>query len=90
MSCGNPHATPCAEVRALVYVYLDGEVDEVHRLEVVTHLGECPPCETIFVREQVIKQRVRTACAPQAAPDELRTRIVTSIREVSVEFRLES
>ncbi|MSV75086.1 MAG: mycothiol system anti-sigma-R factor, partial [Actinobacteria bacterium] len=34
MSCGNPHATPCTEVLSLLYVYIDEEIDEVHRIEV--------------------------------------------------------
>lgn len=86
MSCGNPHATPCTEVRALVYVFLDGEIDEVHRVEVTTHLQECPPCERIFTRELVIKTRVRDACG-EAAPDVLRTRVIASIQRISIAYR---
>ncbi len=85
MSCGNPHATPCAEVRALVYVYLDGEIDEHHRLEVITHLSECPPCEGVFVRERVVKERVRRACSDNGVPESLRVRIVTTIRQISAD-----
>lgn len=84
MSCGNPHATPCAEVRALVYVYLDGEIDEHHRVEIVTHLQECPPCEGVYVRERVVKDRVRQACCGGDVPDTLRVRIVTTIRQISL------
>ena len=84
MSCGNPHATPCTEVRALVYVYLDGEIDEHHRLEIVAHLQECPPCEGIFAHELAIKHRVRTAHGTDGAPDSLRLRVITSIQQITI------
>ena len=87
MSCGNPHATPCTEVRALVYVFLDGEIDEHHRLEVVAHLQECPPCEGMFAHELAVKDRVRSACGCGEAPEQVRLRIVTTIRQISVAFR---
>ena len=28
MSCGKPHEVPCTEVLALVYSYIDGEMDD--------------------------------------------------------------
>lgn len=87
MSCGNPHATPCAEVRALVYVYLDGEIDEAHRIEVTAHLQECTPCEGIFARELVIKTRVREAHGAGSAPEALRTRVVAAIQQISIAYR---
>ena len=89
MSCGHPHATPCTEILALVYVYIDNEIDERHRLEVTTHLGECPPCEQVFAREIAVKTRVRTAFATTAAPDEVRARIVASIQQISVTYRVD-
>ena len=82
MSCGNPHATPCTEVMSLLYVYIDNEIDEVHRIEVTTHLGECPPCVEQFAIEERIRQRVREACGCEAS-EEVRTRIIARIRSVS-------
>ena len=31
MSCGNPHAVPCADVLDRVYEYLDGEIDNLSK-----------------------------------------------------------
>ena len=47
MSCGNPHEVPCTEVLALVYSYLDGEMEDASCMEIREHLDECGP----FLRE---------------------------------------
>ncbi len=44
MSCGNPHATPCAEVLDRLYEYIDGELGGERGHEVKHHLEECAPC----------------------------------------------
>lgn len=89
MSCGGPHEMPCTEVRALLYVYIDGEIDQPHRIEVTTHLGECPPCEQEFAHEIALKRRVQSALSPAPAPGELRARVVASIRQIEITFRAE-
>ena len=89
MSCGRPHETPCTEVRALLYVFIDGEIDQPHRIEVTTHLGECPPCEQEFAHVIAVKRRVQTALSPEPAPGDLRARVVASIRQVEISFRPE-
>ena len=43
MSCGNHHDVPCVEVLSLMWVYIDNEIDDSHRVEVTVHLQECPP-----------------------------------------------
>jgi mycothiol system anti-sigma-R factor len=87
MSCGNPHATDCAEVLALVYGFLDGEVDDVDRARIVQHLDECSPCFQQFGLEQVVKSLVHRSCACEQAPDRLRVQIVTRIRQVTITYR---
>ena len=87
MSCGNPHATACTEVLSLTYVYIDGEIDEVHYLEVTTHLTECPPCQENYTAEIMLKARVRRSCEVTNAPEQLRDRIVTELRRVQVTYR---
>ena len=87
MSCGNPHATPCTEVLSLLYVYIDDEIDEVHRIEVTTHLGECPPCVEHFTVERRLKTRIRDACMSEQVPDQVRSRIIAHIQQVSITYR---
>ena len=89
MSCGRPHLTPCTEVRALLYVFVDGEIDQPHQIEVTTHLEECPPCEQEFAHVIALKRRVQLALSPQPAPGELRARVVASIRQIEITFRAE-
>jgi anti-sigma factor (TIGR02949 family) len=89
MSCGNPHATACAEVLAFVYVYIDEEIDETHRVEVWTHLQECPPCSREYEAEVRLKARVGQCCRMQPAPVELRSRIVSEIQRISISYRAE-
>lgn len=89
MSCGRPHETPCTEVLSLVHRYIDGEVTEVDRLQVVQHLDECPPCVQHFSVMRSVKVVVHRSCGPTQAPEELRMQIVTRIRQVSVTYRVE-
>ena len=81
MSCGNPHVTPCTEVLSLLYVYIDDEIDEVHRIEVTAHLGECPPCVEYFTVERRLKTRLRDACMAEQVPDQVRSRIIAQIQQ---------
>ena len=87
MGCGDPHRTPCAEVRAFVYVYLDGEIDETHRVEVWAHLQECHPCAQEYSAEELLKERVGRSCRCDATPVHLRTRIISEIQRISVTYR---
>jgi mycothiol system anti-sigma-R factor len=84
MSCGNPHETPCADVLDAVYDFLDGELDDEGRHRIVHHLDECGPCLRQFGIEQEVKQLVARCCGADRAPEALRLRIVTRIREVRV------
>ena len=83
MSCGSPHETPCSEVLALVFLYIDDEIDEQHRLQVTTHLSECPPCEGEYAVERRVRSLVQRCCQ-EPAPASVRERIVMQIRQVTV------
>ena len=87
MSCGHPHATACTEVLALVYVYIDNEMDETHRLEVHAHLQECDPCAVEYAAEEQLKARVGQSCRCDAPPIALRARIVSEIQRISITYR---
>ena len=87
MSCGNPHQVPCTQVLSLIYVYIDDEIDEVQRVEVTTHLGECPPCGEQFTIERRIRERVRSACGCEVDA-EVRARMVARIRSVTYRTEL--
>ena len=86
MSCGNPHEVPCSDVLDAVYDFLDGELDEEGRHRIRHHLDECGPCLRQFGIEQEVKQLVARCCGSDRAPETLRLKIVSRIREVRVEL----
>ena len=88
MSCGNPHETPCSEVLDRVYEYLDGELDRGRVHAIKEHLDECAPCLREFGLEEAVKALVKRSCC-DAAPAELRAKVMSRIEAVRVELRSE-
>jgi mycothiol system anti-sigma-R factor len=84
MSCGGAHATPCSEVLSMVFFYIDGEIDEQHEVQVTTHLQECPPCEGEYAIERRVRSLVQRCCRGDGAPESVRERIITEIRQISI------
>jgi mycothiol system anti-sigma-R factor len=85
MSCGDPHEIPCSEVLEKVYLYLDGEVENVDQEHIRVHLDECSPCLRKYGLEQAVKALVARSCAEQA-PMDLRQRVMLRIQQVRVEI----
>ena len=81
MSCGNPHATPCAEVEAHLDEFLDKELTPQDVALLEQHFRECPPCNSKLEFALRLKLLVARACGC-AAPSALRQRIVKRITEV--------
>ena len=88
MSCGKPHETPCSEVLAELYTYLDGEIDEDTSGHIRQHLDECGPCLREFGLEEVVKRLVHKSCGQEAVPGELRTKVLTRIAVVRAELEI--
>ncbi len=86
MSCGNPHDVDCVEVIRQVYLYLDGEIDDAHRVEVRQHLAECGPCLRQFDIEQEVKALVARCCGSDVAPDSLKQRLRAKLSEVKIDI----
>jgi mycothiol system anti-sigma-R factor len=86
MSCGNPHEVPCAEVLEQVYVYLDGEIGPDECAKIREHLDECGPCLRQYGLDQAVKALVARSCGCELAPEDLRAKVLTRIREVRVEI----
>jgi mycothiol system anti-sigma-R factor len=82
MSCGKPHETDCSEVLDAVYRFLDGEVDDSGRHLISEHLDECGPCLRQYGIEREVKVLVARCCGDDRAPDSLRAKVITRIREV--------
>lgn len=86
MSCGKPHETPCEEVLARVYTYLDGELDQGGCAEVREHLDECGPCLREYGLEEVVKKLVSKSCGCEPAPTELRAKVMDHIQKLRAEL----
>jgi mycothiol system anti-sigma-R factor len=88
MSCGNPHETPCSEVLARVYSYIDGEIDNISYAEIRQHLDECGPCLREYGLEEVVKKLVHKHCGSELVPSDLRARVLARIQQVRVEIEV--
>ncbi|WP_131737679.1 mycothiol system anti-sigma-R factor [Actinomadura roseirufa] len=87
MSCGNHHETPCDEVLARVYTYLDGELDQGGCGEVREHLDECGPCLREYGLEEAVKKLVGKCCSREHAPEDLRGKVLGRIEEICGEIK---
>jgi anti-sigma factor (TIGR02949 family) len=83
MSCGNPHELDCGEALAHLYEFIDGEIGPGDRARIAQHLDECAPCLQEFDVERIVKAIVARSCC-QAAPGELRSRVLAQIVTVRV------
>jgi mycothiol system anti-sigma-R factor len=93
MSCGDKHATPCADVLGSVDLLIDGEITEtsvVHNIEI--HLEECSPCKSEMAHERQMHSllhEVLTRSCCEKAPEELHQALamqIAALRSQSVEF----
>jgi len=79
---------PCSEVLALVYSYLDGELDDSGYGEVHKHLHECGPCLREFGLEEAVKKLVAKHCGSDPVPRDLRAKVMTRIQQVRFELEV--
>ena len=88
MSCGNHHDMPCSEVLAVMYLYLDNEDMPCEREIVATHLVECPPCQSHFATESVLKTLIARALCVEQAPQQMHSQIIATITQIQVEITM--
>jgi mycothiol system anti-sigma-R factor len=77
---------PCNEVLAVMVLFLDNEELPCERNIVVTHLQECPPCQSEFSAENVMKSLISRALCVEQAPPEVHTQILASITQIHIEI----
>lgn len=81
MSCGNEHQTPCNEVLARVYTYIDGELEDSSCSEVKEHLDECAPCLKEYGLEEAVKKLVSKSCGCDPVPEDLKAKVLGQIQQ---------
>ena len=77
--------TDCAQVLDRVHQFLDHELDEASGDEIRAHLAACEPCLENFDAEQAIEQLVGRCCRGEAAPDGLRSSILSRLSTLRAE-----
>jgi len=82
MSGANEHED-CADYLERIVYFLDNELDEADCSAVQVHLEECGPCLEKYDLQRTVKAVVARSCS-EAAPDQLRQRVLLQIREVQV------
>jgi len=85
MSCGKPHETPCSEVLARVYEFIDNELAEADCAKIRQHLDECRRCLQEYGMDEVVKALVRRACGWDIPPGDLRAKVMLRIQRLRVE-----
>jgi anti-sigma factor (TIGR02949 family) len=65
----------CSQIAALLYDYLDRELNECELLEVQAHLERCPPCRHMFTFEENVLRRVGECARRVSAPPTLVERV---------------
>ena len=76
-------ADECADFLERIVYFLDNELDEADCAVVQVHLRECGPCLERYDLQRTVKAIVARSCS-EAAPVELRQRVLLRIREVQV------
>jgi len=90
MSCGSHHDTPCNEVLDAVSAYLDGEMTPHDAVHIAEHFDECSPCLHELGIYQEVKVLVGRSCGGDQVPDDVRARVVSRIRSVTVTLRTDA
>lgn len=79
MSCGGSSDTPCSEVLAKVYAYLDGELEEGGCAEIRRHLDDCEPCLREYGLDEAVKRLVARHCGHDPVPPGLRAKVLSRL-----------
>ena len=86
MNCG-PDDPDCAAVLDRVYEYLDGEMGPADLERIREHLDDCSPCLKEYDLDVALKALVRRSCGCEAAPADLRERIMITITQARLQIR---
>ena len=83
MSGHDHQPADCADYLERIVYFLDNELDEADCSAVQMHLDECGPCLEKYDLQRTVKTVVARSCS-EAAPNDLRQRVMVQIRQVQV------
>jgi anti-sigma factor (TIGR02949 family) len=77
----------CEKARADLEAFVRGELDycQTAQAEIRDHIETCPGCQNEATVARTMTIAIPRACLDEAAPDELRRRIVSSLKDVQAE-----
>ena len=81
-----PTASECAVYLERIVYFLDNELDDADCAAVQVHLDTCNPCLEKYDLQRTVKAVVARSCS-EAAPADLRSRVMMRVREVQVQIR---
>ena len=82
----DPSASECSEFLDQIVYFIDNELDAADCAVVRAHLDTCNPCLERYDLQRTVKSIVARSCS-EAAPAELRQRVMFRIREVQIQIR---
>lgn len=71
----------CTEAQRLLNLYIDAELDTESTLEIEEHLQKCTACSHAYHNYQMLQTAIKTGSLSFSAPEQLRKRIQSSIRQ---------
>ncbi len=80
-----PTAADCAHFLEQIVYFIDNELAEADCAAVREHLDTCNPCLERYDLQRTVKSVVARSCA-EAAPSELRSRVMLRLQQVRVEI----
>jgi mycothiol system anti-sigma-R factor len=78
-----PGFVNCDETIERLYYYLDGELTEERRVEIVRHLDMCGPCVGAFGFEAELRKVIANLCKDHV-PDALLDRVAHALQDERV------
>ena len=66
----------CRDTLRELYSYLDDVLEESLRVQITTHLEDCPDCQDRVQFEYTLKARIRARAAEEPLPESLRQRLL--------------
>lgn len=70
----------CDESIERLYAYLDGELTEQRRVEIVRHLDLCGPCVRVYGFESELRKVIANRCKDHV-PESLVSRVAAALAE---------
>jgi len=71
----------CNESQSLMTAYIDGELDSSHAVLCGAHIENCAACREAYQQMRSVRATARKHAAFHPAPEHLRQRILTSLRQ---------